>query len=279
MPREVIATSDPECVVPAQVDDTAPNARAELVRELDTIDRELDAIDDEIAASAVPGPATRQEAIAIAIARVTELERATPQQPPEDCPTLLARAASSWRDARLVDDKLAETLGARHPDRIAAKRTIEVRKAAFDHQRDVELAETTAWRAELAKLPDTAPAIRLHQARRRALRQTLATGVPSDAPAELRMAALRVTDLAHAIDVGSKELGPKHPEMVRLTAEQATARDRLQSTLASTEAALDREIAALDHRKTPAPIDPAKLARRAELAERARELRKELDAK
>ncbi len=283
VPREPLPDTASSTCVELGAAEPPPDAhRAELAHELDAIDRELDAIDDEIAASAIPGPQSRQDAINAAIARTTELERATPQQPPEDCPTLLARAAHAWLEARGAELQLAETLGARHPDRIAAQRTIEMRRVDFDQQRAVELAETAAWRVELGKLPESAPAIRIFQASRRALRTTLAqlgdaTTVPSDAPAELRMAAHRAAELAHAIDVSGKELGPKHPEMIRLTTETRAARDKLAATLAATEVALDREIAALDHRKAPLPIDPATLARRAELAARARELRKELD--
>jgi hypothetical protein len=285
------------------VDNNDPRAvqRAAILSELETVDRELDAIDEELAASAVAGPPSRDDAIAIAGTRIRSLSRTAPEALFEDTPGMLVRIASAYFASREHDLALAKEYGERHPERIEQRRTIDGLRAAFDRQRDVELAEAEAWRDELGKLPRTAPAANVRQANRRALQAMLArfsadAVVPSDAPAEVRVAATRVAEAKLRVELAAPSLGPKHPDMIAMATELAAARDALRAAVSDADARISREIAALDSPRArpaidprasaPLPakpagfplIDPARLARRAELATRARDLRREWDA-
>jgi len=270
-----------EYVMVPESNDPRGGQRAAVLRELDVVDRELDALDDELAASAVAGPPTRDEAIAAATSRIAALARTAPEALFEDTPGLLVRTANAYFAARDHDVVLAKEFGDRHPERLAQRRLIEALRGAFDRQREVELALTTAWHDELAKLPKTAAATRVRQANRRALQATLARSdavVPSEAPAEVRVAATRVAAASRLVDAASPNLGPKHPDMIALHAELAAARDGLRTAVTAADAAIAREIVALDAPRGRPIVDPARLARRAELAARARELRREWDA-
>ncbi|HEU0033772.1 MAG TPA: hypothetical protein VFQ53_24260 [Kofleriaceae bacterium] len=287
-------TESSECTVSFDEDDPRANYRMSVLREMETVDRELDALDDELAASAVPGPQRRDDALAQVTTKIASLQRTSLDSLFEGTPALLVRIANAHFLARERDAKLAEVYGERHPDRHEQRRLIEALRASFDRQRDIELAEATALRDELAKLPKTASPAKLRQASRRALRTILARHlaaettpgtdhhadaiVPSDAPAEVRVAGTRIFDAQLQIDVAGPNLGPKHPEMIQMVATLAAARETMRSALVQADAALAREIAALDGNGTKVVVDPARVSRRAELAARARDLRREWDA-
>ncbi|MEJ7601664.1 MAG: hypothetical protein WKG01_27430 [Kofleriaceae bacterium] len=137
----------------------------------------------------------------------------------------------------------------------------------------------------LASLPRTASATKLRQADLRALQQTLdrltASSahllVPSDAPTALRVAVLRVATARQRVDAAQRTLGPRHPEMRELDVALAGAREQLQAAVIAAREAIASWIIALDAPQR-GTADPARLARRAELAARARELRREWDA-
>jgi hypothetical protein len=285
VPRDPIDRKDTIEYTLVPADDSRAGRRAAVLRELVVVDRELDAIDEELAAGAIPGPATRDEAIAATTARLAALQRTAPDALFAETPTLLVRGANAYYAARDRDAELANEngYGERHPERILQRRAIEALRGAFDRQRDVELAVTAAWRDELGKLPKQATAVKIRQANRRALQATLARFasdgiVPSDVPAELRVAAARVAEAKQRIDAAAHTLGPKHPDMIAMHADLAAARDALRDAIALTDAAITREIVALDAPRARPLVDPARLARRAELAAKARDLRREWDA-
>lgn len=286
-------TESSQCTVTFDEDDPRANHRTAVLRELETIDRELDALDDELAASGIPGPQKRDEAIALAASRIAVLQRTALDALFEGTPGLLVRIANAHFLARERDAKLAADYGERHPDRHEQQRLIESLRATFERQREIEIAVAEAWRDELQKLPRSASPAKLRQANRRALRGILArlvaetpadarqdridAVVPSEAPAEVRVAATRVADAKQRIDVTGPNLGPKHPEMIAMLAELAKARELLRDKIARADAALARELASLDGAHVRPVIDPARTARRAELAARARDLRREWD--
>jgi hypothetical protein len=276
-------TTEETCAPPVADDTRRASHRAEIARELEAIDRELDQIDEELAAGVVPVPASRDAALAALTSRISLLQRTAPEALFADTPPLLIRIANEYGIARDRDAELGVSYGERHPTRIEQRRIIDALRVAFDRQREVELARATSSREQLAALPKGAPATKLRQADLRALQQTLSrfaidAVVPSDAPTDVRIAALRVAEARRKIEAAEPSLGPKHPDMVELQTALGAARDRMQKAATSAEATLARAIAALEaHRATP-KSDPARLARRAELAARARDLRREWDA-
>jgi len=277
--RPAAAAGQPET---SPGDPRAPH-REVVLKELEVVDRELDAIDEELAASAIVAPPSRDAAIALATARIQALQRITPETLAADTPPLLVRIANDYAGALAEDARLAKDLGPRHLDRIEQKHVIDALRARFDRQREIELAEATAWRDELGKLTRPSTAAKLRQASRRALQAALGHGVadaivPSDAPAEVRVAALLVDEAMLRVDLATPILGPKHPEMIALHAELSAVRDAFHAAASAADAALAREIAALDAPRARPAVDPARLARRAELAARSRDLRREWDA-
>jgi hypothetical protein len=281
-------TEDREIEVPTtRPEDPRAVKRAEIVRELEAVDREIEAIDEELAAGVVPGPATRDDALVLIAVRAQMLARTAPDTLFEDTPLLLVRIANQYFAARERDGELAETLGERHPDRVEARRVIDALRAAFDRQRDVELALLDLWRDELGKLAKTASHLKVRQANRRALQLAIARSivgsaadgfVPSESPADLRVAAARVVEARGKLDGAAHTLGPKHPDMVVLQNELAAARDALSAAVAQADTRLAAELAAPDARVVVKATGTANLARRAELATRARDLRREWDA-
>jgi hypothetical protein len=257
--------------------------RDDVRRELAAIEAALDALDDEIAAAAVTSGPTRDDALVAAIERSAIVRTATLDNLRPDAPAQLRRLARRYYD--LLADKLVleRDLGQKHPDVVEAKHRIERVRDAFERQKTVEAEEARAWHDEVDKLPPRAPPPRVRQAKLRALRDTVDRFAsdalaPSDAPAEIRLAVDRAAEVAREADELSPELGPKHPEMIRLAAAHDDAAAAIKVALAATDDALAREIAQLDAPRPPAAIDGGKLAKRVELAARARELRRELDA-
>ena len=275
-------TTEPSCPSPIADDVRRAAHRAEIARELEAIDRELDHIDEDLAASALPVPAARGAALAALTSRIALLQRTAPEALFADTPPLLIRIANEYGIARDRDAELGVSYGERHPTRVEQQRIIDALRAAFDRQREVELARAASSRDQLAALPKGAPATKLRQADLRALQQTLSRFaiddvVPSDAPTDVRIAALGVAEARRKIEAATPSLGPKHPDMVVLQHAHVAARERLYKAARSAELALTAAIAALEaHRQAPSP-DRARLARRAELAARARELRREWD--
>ncbi len=254
------------------------------MRELETVDRELEAIDEELAASAITAPPSVAEAIAAVTARIASLERTAPDMLFADTPPQLVRLANTYMEARAEDVRLGIELGERNPDRLEQRRVIAVLRAGFDRQREVELAEANAWKGELAKLARIkATPAKLRQANRRALQVTLAqfsadAMAPSDAPAEVRVAAARVLEALRQIELAAQSLGPKHPKMIALRAELAAGREAFRTALDAADLALLHELAALEAPRGRPEVNSARLARRAELAARSRDLRLEWDA-
>jgi len=275
-------TTEEPCAPPVADDARRATHRAEIARELEAVDRELDQIDEELAAGALPMPGSRDAALATLTSRIALLQRTAPDALFADTPTLLVRIANEYGTARDRDAELGVSYGERHPTRVEQRRIIDALRAAFDRQRDVELARANSSREQLAQLPKGAPATKVRQADLRALQQTLSrfaidAVVPSDAPTDVRIAALRVAEARRKIEAAEQSLGPKHPDMVVLETALSAARERMQKAATIAEATLAATIAALDAQRTPRS-NPARLARRAELAARARDLRREWDA-
>ena len=278
-------TTEPTCPAPAGDDSRKVAQRARIARELAAVDRELDQIDDELAAAALPVPASRDAAINALAVRIASLQRTAPEALFADTPALLIRIAYDYATARERDVELGVSYGERHPTRVEQRAQIDALRTTFERQREVEVARATTSRDQLANLPRSAPVAKIRQADLRALQQTIArfaddAVVPSDAPVDVRVAALRLAEAHRKIDAASPSLGPKHPEMVVLKTELAAARARMQTTLTAAEAALAASITALDSSRSASRSkpDPSRLARRAELAARARDLRREWDA-
>jgi hypothetical protein len=208
-----------------------------VLRELAVVDRELDAIDDELAAATLPGPATRDDAIAATTVRIAALQRTAPDALFEDTPTLLVRGANAYYAARERDAELANEhgYGARHPERILQRRAIEALRGAFDRQRDVELAVTAAA-AKLGKLPKQATAVKVRQSNRRALqrrsRGSRAMASCRVTSAELRVAATR-RRAKQRVDAGSHSLGeaPGHDRDAPTSPRRARDAIALDATL------------------------------------------------
>jgi len=277
-------TTEETCAPPVADDTRRATHRADIVRELEAIDRELDQIDEELAA-ALPAPVSRDAALAAMASRIALLQRTAPDALFIDTPPLLIRIANQYGIARDRDAELGVSYGERHPTRIEQRRIIDALRLAFDRQREVELVRATSSREQLAQLPKGAPAQKLRQADLRALQQTLArfaldAVVPSDAPTDVRIAALRVAEARRKIEAAEPSLGPKHPDMVELKTALSAAHDRMKKAATTAEATLAATIAAIDAQRAPRsrPADQAQLARRAELAARARDLRREWDA-
>jgi hypothetical protein len=268
---------------PEAVDDPTQRERAsrlaEVRRELAAVDDALDALDAELAAAAAASGPSRDDVAALATTRTALLRTATIDNLHPDAPSQLHRLAHAHLDALHAKAELDAIYGARHPRIVELVRSIDWLRGAFDRQRAVELAETTAWRDELAALPRGAPPAKVQHARLRAQLATIehfaADAIaPSDAPAELRLAVDRAADAARAIDELSPSLGPKHPEMVRLAQLRTDAAADIRAAVESAR----KELELAGTRPATQPIDASKLAKRVELATRARELRKELAA-
>jgi len=257
--------------------------RDDVRRELASVEAEVDALDDEIAAAAVATGPSRDDTLAavtarMAIVRPAELDNLHPELPRQL--RLLGRRYVELR----VDKAMRERdLGPRHPEIVELGRKLDRVRAAFDRQRNVEVAELQALLDIVAKLAKTASVPHVRQARLRALLDVVVRFAPealapSDAPADVRIAVDRVADVARELDELSPVLGPKHPDMIRLVAERDDAAAALKSAIAAADHAITHDILQLDAPHPSAAIDPAKLAKRVELAARARELRRELDA-
>jgi hypothetical protein len=105
-----------------------------------------------------------------------------------------------------------------------------------------------------------------------ALRATIAKAPPSDSPAAVRLALEDVdnaTSTKSELEIG---YGPKHPEVVVVKARLDEANETLAKALADADAQLAARLAA-----PPRAPDAAAISRRAELADRARELRREYE--
>jgi hypothetical protein len=257
--------------------------RDELRRELAAVEAAVDALDDEISAAAVAVGPSRDDALNEASTRMAILSAISLDNFHPDAPRQLRRLQRLYFDARAGKFLVDRDYGPRHPDVVEATHRIDRARAAFERQKSVELDEARGSYDEIAKLPKNAPPARVRQARLRAMLRVVdqfapEALAPSNAPAEVRIAVDRVTDIARELDGLTAELGPKHPDMVRLVAAREEAAAALQTAIAATDDALAREIAALAAPKPPPAIDGSKLAKRVELAARARDLRRELDA-
>ena len=263
----------PACQAAPQDPAGDDEVRAQLARELDSIDRELDAIDDELVASEMAAGMGREQALVLVATRIDDLGKQTIDEPRPQGPLRMLEISDAYAEARANKADLATHFGPKHSAMIAAEHNLAWLRDEFEDRRKAELAELSAWRAELEKLPHGAPAPRVRQARLRALRTTLALA-PSDAPAQVWLAA---QDIAHASrDLETMvDLGPKHPDRLQVEAELAAGKHRLESAVAAATAEIDAELARLDSTTSaPFSIDAAKIARRAELATQARELRR-----
>jgi uncharacterized protein involved in exopolysaccharide biosynthesis len=120
----------------------------------------------------------------------------------------------------------------------------------------------------LAKQPATLAPGEIDLWRRRALASMAAElaehgQVPSDAPANVLVVAIELEELRERSDQLAVQLGPKHPQMVRLRAQIADA-----------EAALRGLVVADAPQRAEPDITGEMVVRRARLAARSRAMRK-----
>jgi uncharacterized protein involved in exopolysaccharide biosynthesis len=277
-PTKVVAVSpspdlpQPVCPAsPAQSMGFDPTL-SQIAHELAEVDRELDAIDSQLAASANAAGMTREQALAAVASRRAEVEKQAIDNVTVGAPLRISAIAEDYAAAHTKEAELAAHMGPKHPEMVELEHTLAWLRGEFEARRAAEIGELDAWRGELDKLPRAASARLVRQARLRAQRATLALA-PSDAPAEVWLAAQDIADVSRELET-MVDLGPKHPERVRAEAELADAKRRLTTAITLATSELDAELARLDSTTAAEiAIDAAKVSRRAELAAQARELR------
>lgn len=262
--------------VERQCGPSAPAPRndiARIVSELGRVDEELDRIDQALIAADDSGPTTLAEA-RLLVERKRQLPRETEIRLRDDDPFLVRRAAIAYLQARRDLGELEQYLGPRHVELVRAKQRVVTLEKHYAAQRDAEIAFAVAWSEALKKLPAAATARDIRSSRVRALATmkdvTLRGIVPSDAPAALIAAALRVGDLQSRRDELALDVGPKHPELVSVRSRLADAQQLLETAFTEAQRLADAG--------SPPGIDPAMIARRAALAKEAQLLRRELAA-
>jgi hypothetical protein len=283
-PSAPAATTQTSLAVPQAAPCTEPRAdrptdtdatrarRAEVLQELDRLDRQLDAIDGELAAAARNTGLSLVEARTNALARKAmldafDLDKTLAFLP--GTPPMLGQAIRALFVAKGEKLELGLDLGAQHPRMLRLDRHIAYLLDAANAQLTAERAFMQAWVDTLAKLPEKAKPDAIYKARLQALRATLPTATPSDSPADVRLAREQLVELTWTQHELSLDFGPKHPDMVVATARLEEAKAALTSALAAADNELGARIAA--PMKQP---DSAAIARRAELADQARELRR-----
>lgn len=271
-PSPSIATSSARCG-DTPIDPRAPR-RAEILTELATLDAELDAIDGELAAAAQNQNRSLTDARVAALAYKSALDAVQLDGVPvlgANAPVLLTRAARSLLRAMTREQELSRSLGPRNPDMQRAIQATKTLRTIAQEQLANEHAFAQSWIDALAALPAKAKPDAVYDARLEAIRKTLATP-SSESPANLRVAheTLRAARVAH--DDLASYAGPKHPDMVRASAQLVEATTALDVAIKDADAALTARIAAPT--RTP---DGAAIARRSELADNARMLRDEYE--
>jgi hypothetical protein len=255
--------------------DTTAARRADILRALDALDRQLDAIDVELAAAAQNTGLSLVEARANAIARKAVLDAFDLDETPASMPgtpPMLARAMRAILGAKREHSELGRDLGAQHPLMLRIGRRIEYLRGVAKVQLAAERAFTQAWLDTLAKLPEKAKPDAIYKARLQALLATLPTGPSSDSPADVRVAHDELTELLWTYGELTLDFGPKHPDVVVATARLDEAKAAMTKAIADAETELSARIAApVKH------ADNAAIARRSELADQARELRREYE--
>ncbi len=271
MPAAAVEPAEP----PAE-----PERASALRDELERLDREIDALDNEIATFAPPA-ASREAAVTQTFEREQLIIQANLDGHIAEAPSEMRQIAALFFAKRAKQLELEQELGPRMPEVVAGRRSTDWLSAAFERQREVELAEIHELRKTYSALRPGARPVDVRNARLRAEIATYASGLqsglePSDAPAAIRVPAERMFDGERRIIDAGEDLGPKHPEMIAATAQRDQARTDLEHAVKATSDELLAQIA------TPiaatATVDPTKLMRRVELAARAREVRAELAA-
>jgi hypothetical protein len=257
---------------PATEDATVAR-RAEVRQALDAVDRRLDAIDGDLAVAAQNNGLSLVEARVNANARKAMLDAFSVDGPvPDGTPRMLARAVRRIHEAMRERAELSRDLGAQHPEMLRLGRRIVYVRAAAQAQLDAERAFTQGLIETLAALPAKAKPDAIYKARLVAVKATLSKAPASDSPAEVQVAAEQLVDAQWTFGELQPVVGPKHPDMVLAVARLDDARAALAKAIADADAELTARIAA-----PVRTIDTAAIARRAELAEQARELRREYE--
>jgi hypothetical protein len=261
------------CIERPSEGDATKERRAEVIAELDRVDRELDAIDGDLQAAAQTTGMSLTEARVAALARKAALDKYTIDiPPPAGWPRMLARDVQAIFVAQREKAELATELGPAHPSMKRAERRIAFLRDVAQRQLTAERAFVQAWSDALAALPDKAKPDAIYKARLQALRATLPRAPSSDAPAAVRLAVEDFQDATSTKQELELVVGPKHPDMITVTARLDEANSALAKALAEADAELAARIAA-----PPKAPDAAAIARRAELADQARELRREYE--
>jgi uncharacterized protein involved in exopolysaccharide biosynthesis len=185
---------------------------------------------------------------------------------------MLAHDVQAILVAQREKAELATELGPAHPSMKRADRRIAFLRHVAQRQLAAERAFAQAWIDALAALSDKAKPEAIYKARLQALRTTLPKAPSSDAPAAVRLAIEDVQDATSTRSELEVAVGPKHPDMITVTARLEEANAALAKALADADAELAARIAA-----PPKAPDAAAIARRAELADQARELRREYE--
>lgn len=253
--------------------DATKQRRAEVIAEIDRTDRELDAIDGDLQAAAQTTGMSLTEARVSALERKAALDAYTVDlPPPAGWPRMLAHDVKALLVAQREKSQLAADLGPQHPSMKRAERRIAFLRDVAQRQLTAERAFVQAWIDALAALPAKAKPDAIYKARLQALRTTLPKMPSSDAPAAVRLAVEDVDDATSTRSELEIEYGPKHPDMIAVTARLDEANAVLAKALADADAELAARIAS-----PPRAPDAAAIARRAELADQARELRREYE--
>jgi hypothetical protein len=256
------------------VPDANRERRAQLAKDLLELDRELDAIDAELSLAAQLSGLDLIEARIKAIELRAQLDKVSVDLAagPPDLPIALAKALRDVRLALSERAKLATDLGDRHPRMEESKRRIEFLADVATQALKAERELAVAWGKELAKLPATAKPERVYKARLIARRDLLKQGVVADPSASLRVAAERLREALWNRQELSRVLGPKHPDAVAADALVDARTADAASAMGAEATDLTLQIDA-----APRAPDPSLIARRGQLAERARDLRREYE--
>ncbi len=272
-PRATEAAPVEHCIERPSEGDATKERRAEVIAELDRIDRELDAIDDDLRAAAQSTGMSLTEARVSTLDRKALLDKYTIDLPPAaGMPRMLVHDVTALMMAKREKSQLASELGPQHPSMKRAERRIAFLRDVAQQQLTAERAFVQAWLDTLAALPENAKPDAIYKARLQALRSTLPKMPSSDAPAAVRLAVEDVQDATSTRSELELVVGPKHPDMITVSARLEEANAVLAKALADADAELAARIAA-----PPKAPDAAAIARRAELADQARELRREYE--
>jgi hypothetical protein len=250
---------------------------AEILAALAPIDRELDTIDRDIERTERDDGPTRLVAQALATDRIAAAWSTSFTLMPE----AVVRLEAARVRMRIEVDEKARELGRKNPEMQAAQQDLAAVEALVYRQREVEIELAHAYAAAIDGLPKTAMSSDVWRARLAVLRTIIARiaatvadrQVASDTPWEVQLPARDIITRRQLVLVLERDLGPRHPDLIRAKQQLDAAEAAFQRGARETIARLERE----EHGTgVPLLVDAKVSAHRRELAARAGELRREL---